>query len=132
MIFLDTSAIYALADTVDANHSLALNLFAGVLGSSETILVHNYVMVEAAALLQRRLGMAVALQFLREADNFHVHSISDVDHQRAVNLLEERGKRHLSLVDCASFVVMRHYGVPQALAFDSDFVDEGFILYSLP
>ena len=132
MIFLDTSAIYALADARDTNHNLALDSFAGVLEAAETLLVHNYVMVEAAALLQRRLGMAIALQFLREADKFQVHWISEFDHQRAANLLEERDRRNLSLVDCASFVVMRLYGVRQALAFDFDFVNEGFSLYTLP
>ena len=132
MILLDTSAIYALADTRDANHSLALKLFADVLEAGETFLVHNYVMVEAAALLQRRLGMASVLQFLSEVDRFHVHWMSDVDHQRTVSLLEERARKALSLVDCASFVVMRHYGVPEALAFDPDFEEEGFILYSGP
>ena len=46
-----------------------------------------------------------------------------------MRLLEERGKRGLSLVDCLSFLVMREYKVRQALAFDPDFVQEGFELF---
>ena len=129
MIFLDTSAIYALADTGDPNHEQALGLFARVIGAGEAILTHNYVVVEAVALLQNRLGMSSALRFLGDVNDFQVHWINSDDHQRAVVLLEERGRRQLSLVDCVSFVVMGRYGVDQALAFDRDFEHEGFRLY---
>ena len=130
MIFLDTSAIYALADPEDANHQQAQGLFANVVETGQAILVHNYVVVEAVALLQNRLGMTSALRFLRNVNNLQVHWITSDDHQRGVALLEERARRGLSLVDCVSFVVMARYGVDQALAFDRDFEREGFGLYS--
>lgn len=130
MIFLDTSAIYALANARDPNNNMALNLFHQAIESSEVFLVHNYVVAEAAALLQHRLGLASAVRFLRQAEGFQVHWISPEDHRRAVDLLEERGRRGLSLVDCTSFVVMRRHGVQQVLAFDPDFEREGFTIYS--
>ena len=129
MIFLDTSAIYALADTGDPNHEQALVLFASLIEDAQTILIHNYVVVEAVALLQNRLGMISALRFLQNVDDFQVHWVTSDDHQRAVALLVERDRRGLSLVDCVSFVVMGRYGVDQALAFDRDFENEGFRLY---
>lgn len=129
MIFLDTSAIYALADATDPNHSQAVQLFRNALRSDEDFLVHSYVLVEAAALLQRRLGLAVALRFLQDAEDFQVHWVGTEAHQQAVGLLEDRGRRGLSLVDCVSFAVMHHYGVREALAFDPDFSREGFTLY---
>ncbi|MDP3064032.1 MAG: PIN domain-containing protein [Chloroflexota bacterium] len=129
MILLDTSAIYALADRGDPNHGEALAAFRRLLDDGEDVLLHSYVLVEAAALLQRRLGLSSALQFLQESQEFHVHWVSPGDHEEAVGLLEERGKRGLSLVDCASFAIMRLYQVNQALAFDADFEREGFILY---
>jgi len=87
------------------------------------------VVVEAVALLQSRLGPDPALRFLREMDVFQVHWLSEPDHREAAALLEQRGRRGLSLVDCASFVVMQQYGVRQALVFDGDFEREGFALY---
>ena len=129
MIFLDTSAIYALADTRDSNHDLAVDLFQHVLESGEEILAHSYILVEAAALLQRRLSLDSSLRFLRDSAAFQIHWIEAGDHQRAVSLLKERGRRGLSLVDCVSFVVMRRYDVEKALAFDPDFEREGFVLY---
>lgn len=44
----------------------------------------------------------------------------------SLELLERRGKRYLSLVDCMSFVVMKQYDITTALAYDSDFQAEGF------
>ena len=131
MILLDTSAIYALADSADANHNRAVALFGQALENGEEFLVHNGILVEAAALLQHRLGLTAALRFLRDADSFQVHWTSAEDHRRALALLEERGRRGLSLVDCMSFVVMRQHEMQRALAFDSDFEQEGFTAYSL-
>ena len=129
MILLDSSAIYALADGNDPNHARALSLFRHVLQSREELLVHSSILVEATALLQRRLGLDTALQFLKESESFVIHWVTAGDHQKAVDLLRKQGRRGLSLVDCTSFAVMRHYRVSRALAFDADFEQEGFVLY---
>ena len=90
------------------------------------LLTHNYVLVESAAVLQRRLGLTSALSFLAESRTFTVHWINQNDHMEAIQLLERRSRRNLSLVDCMSFVVMTQYGITTALAYDSDFQAEGF------
>jgi predicted nucleic acid-binding protein len=92
--------------------------------------VHSYLLAESAALLESRLGLEPALRFASSLDHFFVHWIDAEDHSGAVSLLRTRGRRGLSLVDCASFVVMRRYGVTQAIAFDEDFAQEGFEIYS--
>ncbi len=38
------------------------------------------------------------------------------------------GRRALSLVDCASLVVMRRLGVEKAFTFDRHFAEQGFML----
>ena len=91
------------------------------------LLTHNYVLVESAAVLQRRLGLTSALSFLAESKTFLVHWITQEDHMEAVDLLEPSGsRRNLSLVDCMSFVVMKQHSVTTALVYDSDFQAEGF------
>ena len=85
--------------------------------------------MEVAALLQRRLGRASALQFLYDAGGFKVHWVSPEDLQRAVNILDDRGQQDLSLIDCMSFEIMGQYQVTEALAFDADFEKAGFVLY---
>lgn len=130
MIFLDTSAIYAIADQADPNHARAMALSAQAQSEGEIFLVHSYVLVESATLLQRRLGLESALLFLQESDRFRVHWVGARDQRQATELLRERGRRGLSLVDCVSFVVMRQHGVSQAMAFDEDYRREGFTLYA--
>lgn len=129
MIFLDTSIVYALADEEDPNHPRAKELFRRALEAGEEILLHNYILVESAALLQSRLGLDQALRFLRESSAFHIHWVTAHDHRQGADLLNERGRRGLSLVDCISFVIMRRYGANEVLAFDPDFEREGFKLY---
>jgi len=129
LIFLDTSAIYALADAADPNHERAKELFGEALEMGAEFLVHNYILVESAALRQSRLGLGPALRFLKESESFRIHWVTAQDHRRAVRLLEERGKRGLTLVDCLSFLVMREHRVRKALAFDPYFSQEGFELF---
>ncbi len=129
MIFLDTSAIYALADKTDPNHITAYKKFYDILKSGETFLLHNYILVESAALLQARLGLQSAFLFLKDAQAFNVEWVDLEVHQEGVKELERIGKRGISLVDCTSFVVMKQRGVQNVLAFDPDFQDQGFTIY---
>lgn len=129
MIFLDTSAIYALGDEGDPNHERAKELFRQALESDEDLLVHNYILVESAALLQSHLSLESAIRFLWESEDFRIHWVTPQEHRQGAGLLEERGRRGPSLVDCVSFVVMRRHGVKEALAFDPDFEQEGFKVY---
>lgn len=126
MIFLDTSAAYAAIDTADPNHQEAAELLHTAHQRQIPVLTHNYVVLESAALIQRRLGLNAALTFLKDTRLLKVHWITQEDHMEAIGLLERRSRRNLSLVDCMSFVVMRQYGVTTALAYDSDFQAEGF------
>lgn len=129
MIFLDTSAIYALADKTDPNHANAYKKFDLALKSGETFLVHNYILVESAALLQARLGLQAAILFLKDVKSFEVDWVDQELHEEAKKDLERIEKRGISLVDCTSFVVMRRRGVKKALAFDPDFRDQGLTIY---
>jgi hypothetical protein len=129
MIFLDTSAIYALADKTDPNHATAYNKFQNVLKSGETFLLHNYILLESVALLQARLGLPSAVFFLRNAKSFEVEWVDQDLHEEAEKELERIGKRGISLVDCTSFIVMRKRGMERVFAFDPDFQDQGFSIY---
>ena len=124
LIFLDTSAAYAIADAADPNHRQASSRLQATLGRRESVLTHNYVVLESATLIQSRLGLAAASMFLRGVQLLHVHWVTQVELRRAVDMLEGRGRRDLSLVDCVSFVVMRERGVTTALAYDADFERE--------
>lgn len=129
MIFLDTSAIYAMADQADPRHERAREWFQEVLEAGEGILTHNYVLVEAMALIQSRLGLAAALKLAHDCRTFDIEWVDRPMHEEAVRRLARLGKRRLSVVDQVSFLVMRRRGVRTALAFDPDFEGEGFELF---
>jgi predicted nucleic acid-binding protein len=129
VIFLDTSAIYALADKTDPNHVTAYSKFQDALKSGEVFVLHNYILLESAALLQARLGLPSAVLFLKDAKSFEVEWVDSDLQKEAEKELERIGKRGISLVDCTSFLVMRRKGVQKVLAFDPDFEAWGFSLY---
>ena len=131
MIFVDTSAALALTDRGDANHPQAVESLDRILASNETLFTHSYALVEAETLIQRRIGLAQALEFHQTImELISVHWVTEEEHYRAFELLRSRNRRGLSLVDCVSFVLMRERRCKLALAFDQDFRREGFEIVS--
>lgn len=129
MIFLDTSAIYAWADAADPNHHAAVRCLQAILESGEELLTHNYVLVESIALLQARLGIIAATKLAKDSTAFVIEWVDDDLHASGIRELERSKKRHVSLVDHISFLVMRRRHVATAFAFDPDFISAGFRLF---
>lgn len=127
--FVDSSAIYAVLDADDQFHPPAADAWQGLLAQGEQLLSTNYVLVEAFALVQRRLGMR-AVQVLQD-DLLPVIGVEWIDergHYSGVMALLTANRRGLSLVDCISFETMRRLGIDSAFAFDADFEEQGFSL----
>jgi len=125
--FVDTSAIYALADVQDPRHAEAREILRSLLAEGQELLTHNYVLVESLALVQHRLGSAPAVKLARSAAGFEIVWVDETLHGRAVRELERAGRR-ASFVDVVSFLVMKEKGVRAAFAFDPDFSRRGFRL----
>lgn len=127
VILVDTSALYALLDADDANHAAAARAWRTWLDGEATFLVTNYVLVEAAALVQRRLGSA-AVRELHESivPVLQVDWVDATAHELAMRTMIASGRRGVSLVDAVSFEVMRRRGIPAAFTFDPHFEDERF------
>jgi len=129
VIFLDTSAIYALADRSDPNHSRAIDRFEVLLDAAdETFLTHNYVLLESLALMQHRLGVSAALKLAKSSSRFEIVWVDRKLHDEACRRLSRSPRRRVSLVDHVSFLVMKSRGIETAFAFDPDFEEEGFRL----
>ena len=83
--FVDTSALYALLDEDDDNHSgAAAWLLSAGPDETDVLVTHSYIVVETAALVQRRLG-AAAVRTLFDAilPALTVVFVDDVLHRRA-------------------------------------------------
>ena len=127
MIFVDTSAFYALADRADPQHRRARDLFERILRDRTALLTHNYILVESLALLQHRLGLPAARALQESTRAFEVVWIDHELHAEAA-VRWAAGGRSVSLVDHVSFLLMRRLQIQTAFAFDSDFEDAGFEL----
>ena len=126
-IFIDTSALLAVLDADDANHRAAKRSWENIITAGDTLVSHNYVLVETSALVLRRLGLE-ALRVL-EGDivpMLRVFWVTRDLHAAAAAAHLAAGRRSLSLVDCASFEIMRRTGVRTALAFDRHFLEYGY------
>jgi predicted nucleic acid-binding protein len=131
LIFVDTSAFYAILDRDDDAHARARRTWTALLSAetAELLMTSNYVLVESFALTQARLGLDAARE-LHDAmlPVVSVQWVLKQDHKAAVSALLASDRRRLSLVDCTSFEVMRRLGVRHAFAFDRHFVEHGFQL----
>jgi len=127
IVFVDTSAVYALLDAGDSNHERAIRATARLLG--EELVTHSYVVVELVSLVRRRLGPDAAARLIDEL--LPAIDVTDVDaslRARALAAFRDSTGSAVSLVDRTSFEFMRQSGISRAWAMDSDFATEGFEL----
>ncbi len=125
-VFIDTSAFYALMDRSDSYHQSASKLWAHILDKGYYLKTSNYVTVETLALLQNRLGFEAADLWSRDVLGIvETLWIDEVLHNLAFEIWFSLGRRKLSLVDCASFVIMRQNKMEKVFGFDKHFIEHG-------
>lgn len=126
-VFGDTSAFLALLNAADENHRRAERAFATLRTRKAPLISTSYVLVETCALAGRRLGLEAVRSFCGSfAPLIEVVWVDESLHNAGLDLLLDRRKRLLSLVDAVSFVAMRQGNVADAFAFDPHFEQEGF------
>ena len=133
-VFIDTSALYAVLDGDDIHHDRATRGWSSLLDGLERGEVdgvtHSSVIVEATALVQHRLGMAATRVLLDDLlPLLRTVWVDATRHERAASALLAADRRRVSLVDWTSFCEMRAQAIEVALAFDDDFVDQGFRMW---
>lgn len=124
-MFVDTSALYALIDSGDQNHEAA-RAFMIEADPRSRFVTHLYVILEAIALAQKRIGVEGVRDLVRMLEVVDAQSVEQGLHDRALAALLGAGRRSISLVDWTSFTLMRDLGLRTAFTFDRDFVDQGF------
>ena len=128
-VFADTSALYALLDRDDDNHTAAVERLSKISSVGASLVTSNYILVETCALVQRRIGQAALSAFHKvAASSLTIHWVTQRQHELGMAAVLAAARRKLSLVDCVSFAVMRDLRIQAAFAFDQHFRDEGFVL----
>jgi len=131
VVFVDTSALFALLDSKDKMHRQASSAWTQLSQGRENLITSNYVVVEATALIGRCLGFPAVRSFHDDLSPLlNILWVEAWLHQRALAALLTAGMRDLSLVDCTSFEIMRQGGIATAFAYDNHFVQQGFTLMS--
>lgn len=129
--FVDTSALIAILDADDARHGEASEIFRAIVRSAELV-THNYVHVEALALIQARLGVDAARSLADDVlPLLTTFWVDESVHDAAVAAHHARGGTR-SLVDEVSLIVMRASGVDSAFAYDAEFEVSGFTRPTVP
>ncbi|MBT3389383.1 MAG: type II toxin-antitoxin system VapC family toxin [Chloroflexi bacterium] len=127
MILIDTSALLALLSLQDSLHPIARQTWDYFVEEDIPIYANNYLLVEAYALLQNRLGMSAIRDLQKKIVPWlHIEWVSVHQHQEIVDAFLVANRRRLSLVDCASFATMRQLGIHTAFTFDPHFAEQGF------
>lgn len=131
-IFADTAGWGHLMDTAQPYHIQATSIYRNARQQGRHLITTNYVIAELAALLHSplRIPKPMIVNLLTNLktsiwiDVLHVSS--EIDDQ-AWQLFSQRLDKDWSLVDCSSFIVMRQYGIQEALTTDHHFEQAGFI-----
>lgn len=125
-MLLDTSGLLCLMHEAEASHKQAVSLYR----TSHQRLTTSYVLTEYVALATtRRLPRRTVLAFTEAFSNdpaVEVIWVNEALHREAVSLLLRRQDKTYSLCDAVSFVLMRRYGITEALTTDHHFEQEGF------
>ena len=125
-VFIDTSAVLALLNPNDLHHDRAQRGFAELRSAEAPLVTTSFVLVETYALLGRRMGLEAVRAFRQGlAPLIEVVWVDQELHESGLDLLFEQNRRHLSLVDTVSFVVIRQRRVDRVFAFDRHFYQEG-------
>jgi predicted nucleic acid-binding protein len=125
LVFVDTSAFYALADSGDAHHDHAVSAARMLSEGGGRPFTSNYVVAETHVLVLSRLGHRAARKWLREL-SLHVEQVIEADQEAARALVLAEDGRDYSLTDASSFCVMRRLGVSTAFSYDKHFAGAGF------
>jgi predicted nucleic acid-binding protein len=128
-VFVDTSAIIAYISRDDAQHLTATRLMQTLAQRQAPLISTSYVIVEAIALMQRRLGLAAVRDYQESmAPLLDIVWIDQSLHAAGLAAMLAANRRQLSLVDCVSFEVCRRRRIEQVFAFDRHFAEQGFAM----
>lgn len=131
-IFVDTAGWGHLLDPSQAFHHGASAIYRRARQEGTRFLTTNYILAELVALLTSPLNVPrpkviafiAGLKSSPQVEIVHIDPTLDMQSWR---LLTDRPDKDWSLVDCASFVVMRQFGLLEALTTDHHFEQAGFV-----
>lgn len=127
MIFVDTSAWFAIFSRRDVNHPAATQAIRSV---REQLVTSDYVVSETLTLLRARGENRRAVAFGRRVIDGQWAKVIRVEKQdfaSAWNVFRSFHDKEWSFTDCTSRVMMDRLGIQRAFAFDEHFRQFGTV-----
>jgi len=133
LIFIDTSAWYAVEVEDDVNHEAACKFLSNIAhGKHGVSITTDYVLDEALTLLRYRRDLASANAFIekiRKSKSIRVFWIDEGLFEKALVILQKSDHKTWSFTDCTSFALMRELSVSEAFTFDRHFREAGLLAF---
>lgn len=131
-LFVDTSGWAYYLDRQDPLHTVATSLIKQAITRRRQLVTTNYIITELVALLSSRYHLprkqvVTAINAIKMDSSVEVIYVERAIDDQAWALLEARLDKEWSLVDASSFVVMRQFGIAEALTTDFHYTQAGFI-----
>src|SRR5690349_701441 len=104
-VLWDSSAILALLDADDADHDRAIAIAHQIASDRLRSFITNYIEAEAHALLLRKLGRALAREWLLSGGLAVIRTLVE-EENRAREIIARHSDKNWSLCDAISFAVL--------------------------
>ncbi|EHR79048.1 DNA-binding protein [Thermococcus litoralis DSM 5473] len=130
LIYMDTSAMIALASRTDKNHKKAREFFEKSIRGGIKFVVGRPVLVEFLNGVSKRVNKKTAIQLYKSYAKSRVVIIEkerEEDWEKAWEIFEKyEDQNGMDVVDCLSFAIMERLKIREAFTFDKDFEVYGF------
>ena len=130
MIFVDTSAWYAVEVEDDINHERASKFLSLIASGKYAIsITTDYVLDETLTLLRSRRDLTSASTFIdkiKRSSSVRIFWIDESLFEKALAIFQKSNHKSWSFTDCTSFAFMRELSVSDAFTFDSHFREAAF------
>lgn len=129
-LFADSGYWIALWNPRDSLHQRAMTVADGI--GAVDVVTTQMVLTEALNAMAgmgqfRRRFAAQMVQALDDSPDVEIIPQTDTQFRAAVERYASRSDQRWSLTDCASFLVMEERNIIEALAYDRDFEQAGFV-----
>jgi hypothetical protein len=128
-LFLDSAYAIALAALDDEFHAKAADLAAGLRSHNQQMLTTEAVVFEIGDALSKPKYRRTAAELITSIftdPQINVVPATSALVRRAFELFQQRPDNGWGITDCLSFIVMKDYGIQQALTTDEHFEQAGF------
>lgn len=129
-VFLDTSGWLALINASESSHEQARKLWLELMHENRRVVLSDWIIAETGnglARLQTRKSQFVQIvEEMLGAPSVEVVVVNNPFLLSALADFARYSDKSWGLVDCASFLVMRHRGITEAFTSDRHFEQAGF------